>query len=538
MKFKRVVLVALALFLGVLAACGSDDNETSSVDVTESDNFNKEGFPIVDEKITLNFMTGRPPTTADDYNDVLIWKEYEEMTNIHIDWGLVPREGIEERRNLALVGEGLPDAFYRTWMPNEDLARYGDQGVIVDLTDLIEEYMPNLTAMLDKYPEIRKGITFPDGGIYGLPTIYDPDFTSLIVGAKFWIRQDWLDQLDMDIPETTDEFYEYLKAVKETDLNGNGEHDEIPYGGTSINGLRNYLAGAFGIMNKGRLHAYIDEDPDTGDVRFFPISDGYRQMLEYLNKLFEEGLIHESIYTIEENQSYSLGAEGLYGSVVVQSPYTLYGAEDGTYVGMPALEGPEGHKMVSHVGSPLAHVGGFVVTNENEHIPETLRWMDYFYTDEGTTMFFMGIEGETYEVTDDGSVEYLDHIQNSPEGLTLEQELSKYVIYLGGGYPGMVMEDSFKGSESLPSAVEAAAKLEDYMIDEVWPRFTFTADENRRLAGIQGDLHKYVNEMQDKFITGAEPLSKWDEYVEEIENMRLDEYLEIMQAALDRYNSN
>src|SRR5699024_6183840 len=135
---------------------------------------------------------------------------------------------------------------------------------------------------------IKKGITFPDGGIYGLPTIYDPEFPSLLMGSKIWVREDWLEQLDMEIPETTEEYYEYLKAVKETDLNGSGEHDEIPYGAPSIGSLRQSLTGAFGIQNRGRNHNYVDVDPETGDIRFFPATDGYKELLEYMHMLYSE----------------------------------------------------------------------------------------------------------------------------------------------------------------------------------------------------------------------------------------------------------
>src|SRR5690625_7687912 len=71
--------------------------------------------------------------------------------------------------------------------------------------------------------EIEKGLTFPDGHIYSLPTIYDPEFTSLHSQIKPYIRKDWLEQLNMDMPETTEEFYGYLKSVKETDVMGNGQ---------------------------------------------------------------------------------------------------------------------------------------------------------------------------------------------------------------------------------------------------------------------------------------------------------------------------
>ena len=128
--------------------------------------------------------------------------------------GLVPNAGLTEKRNLSLLGEGMPEVYYRMTFPNTDLAKYGSQGVFLELTDLIEEYMPNLSAILEQYPDIRKGMTFPDGGIYGLPTIYDRQFLSLIIGNKFWIRADWLEQLGMEPPETTEELYQYLKAVK------------------------------------------------------------------------------------------------------------------------------------------------------------------------------------------------------------------------------------------------------------------------------------------------------------------------------------
>ena len=534
MRFKRSFLVFVLMLTLVFTPA------VMAQKIVESDNFNKEGFPIVNEPITIQFMSRKPPTTADDHNEVAIWKKYEEMTNIHIEWGLVPTAGLTERRNLSLLGEGMPEVYYRMTFPNTDLAKYGTQGVFLELTDLIEEYMPNLSAILEQYPDIRKGMTFPDGGIYGLPTIYDREFLSLIIGNKFWIRADWLEQLGMEPPETTEELYQYLKAVKETDLMGDGSGREIPFGAGGIGELRQVLTGAFGIQNRGRNHAYIDVDPETGELRFFPISEGYRELLEYMHKLYSEGLILENIYTIEYNQNLAYGAEGRYGSTTMASPEQILGHEYGSrYIGVPALEGPRGHKAYTKVGSPLIRMGGFVITNKNKHVPETLRWMDYFYSDEGAQMFFMGLEGESYEVLPDGSLEFLDHIKNNPDGLTPDQALIPYVVYMGGNYPGILKQKYFKGSEALPQSIEAAEILEPYIIDEIWPKFTFTPEEARRLTAIEGDLLKYVDEMQDKFITGAEPLSKWDDYVKMVtKRLPLDEYMKIMQAAVERYNAN
>lgn len=534
MKKRYLFLVATLLVTLLVGA------STIMAKVVESDNFNKEGYPIVDEPITIKFMSRKTPTTLDDWNEVQILKLYEEMTNVQIDWGLVPPTGLTEKRNLSLLGEDMPDVYYRTTIPEADLARYGGQGVFVDLAELIPEYMPNLTAILDEFPDIRKGITFPDGGIYGLPTIYHREFPSLLIGNKFWIRADWLEQLDMDAPETTEELYQYLKAVKETDLIGDGSGREIPYGAVGIGELRQTLTGAFGVQNRGRNHAYIDVDPETDELRFFPITDQYKQLLQYLNRLFSEGLIMENIYTVEHNQHMANGAEGLYGSTMNPNPEMTFGREYGArYVGVPALEGPEGYKDYTKVGASLIRAGGFVVTNKNQHIPETLRWMDYWYGDEGATRYFMGLEGVTYDVLEDGTLQFKDFITNDPEGLTADQALMPYVIYMGGHYPGIVKEKYFKGSESLPNSVEAAELLDPYIIDEIWSKFTFTPQEARRLSAIEADLTKYVDEMEAKFITGAEPFSNWDNYVEMVEKrMPLKDYMELMNTAYERYKAS
>lgn len=538
-KVKMRNRLTLIIFIIVLILAGCNKATTSEVE-GDNENFNKEGFPIVNDPISLHFMVGKPPTTADDYNEVTIWKEYNKMTNIEIDWELVAKEGLAEKRNLTLVGDSdsLPDVFYSTSMPTEDLLKYGEMDMFVTLNDLIDEYMPNLTALFEEFPEIKRGLTFPDGNIYSLPTIYGPDFPSVLISSKLWIREDWLNDLNMEMPETLEQFHEYLTAVKETDLNGNGKHDEIPFGGTSdaLNHFIQWISGAFGIQNRGTQQPYIDMDPEAEELRFFPTSDGYRDMIEYVHNLYTEELIQQNIFTVDSNQSYSMGSDGLYGSSLISSTETIYGAEEGSkFIGMPALKGPYEDYMFTKIRTPLVSMSGFVITNNNKHIPETLRWLDYFYSDEGAKLFFMGVEGTTYEEKDDGTVDYLDEIKNNPDGSTLEQQLAKHVTYLGGGYPGRLKQEYFNGAESTEAAIKAAEKVEPYLIDEVWPKFTFTSEESKRLSILKADIEKYVTEMRDKFITGDEPLSKWEHYVQEIERMGLEEYMEIQQKAYDRY---
>ncbi|WP_280528611.1 extracellular solute-binding protein [Bacillus sp. J14TS2] len=466
-----------------------------------------------------------------------MWQEYEKMTNIHVEWEQVVGDSITEKRNLALASGNLPDVFYHTSLTNVNLYEHGKQGTFIALNDLIDDYAPNFKKILDEIPEIRKAITFPDGNIYSFPTIVSEDFLSLRVQAALWVNQTWLDKLGMDVPETTDEFYKYLKAVKEQDPSG-GEVDVIPYEGPEIDNLIGYLLGSFGIANKGRANPNIDLDPDEDKVRFYANTDRYKAMLEYLHKLYSEELIAQNIFNMEPNQFLANASEGVYGSSVHYNPITVWDEEIGkNYVSGIALEGPYGDQNFVKLSPITYSMGNFAITKENENPAATVRWLDHFYSEEGIKLFYMGIEGETYQEASDGSYEYVEKITDSPNGLTFEQEASKYVPWFGMPM-GTIKEEFFLGTASSEGAIEAAKKVEPYTPEEIWPQFTYKDDESRDLASVGTDIDKYVEEMRDKFITGNVPFSKWDDYVKTLDEMGLDKYMEIKQAAYERYKNN
>lgn len=533
--FFRFMILSVLIF--VLVACSNEEgkkgsklgNEKSLSNLTES------GMPIVQDEITLSFFAGQAPATAENWNDVMIFNEYEKMTNIKVNWEMVPSASLPEKRNLALAGGNLPDAFHSAGMPVADILKYGEQGVFVPLNDLIDDYAPNFKKILEENPDVKQALTFPDGNIYSFPLMAEPEFLSYRIGPKPRINEEWLDALGLDMPETTEEFYQYLKAVKEGDPNGNGKADEIPYGAPGMGTLVQYLQGSFGLANKGTANKNIDLDPETGELRFFHIADEYRELLEYLNKLYREGLIEQSIYTITGEQYHANGAETKYGSTVWYNPIDIFGEQASVYTGMPALEGPKGDKQFTSLMSNVVIPGAFLITNVNENPEATVRWMDYFYGDEGMKLFFMGIEGETYELDENDVPVYMDHILNSSEGLTYEQELAKYLTFPGGGFPSITHRKYFKGPANSPEDLEAADKLAPDLVESPWSLFKYTNEETKKLAGLGSDIEKYIEEMTDKFIVGDEPLSKWDAYVKEIEKIGLEEYMKIKQDALDRY---
>lgn len=540
MKLGTMTTLCLAIMAVALSACsGKSSTEPAATEGEAAGTVAKTGMPIVAEPITLNFMVSIRDTTGLDLNDVAAFKKYQELTHVAIKWEQVLSTAIKEKRNLALASGTLPDAFYAAGIPNEDLLKYGQQGTFIPLNDLIDNYAPNLKKVLDDNPDIRRAITFPNGNIYSLPYLTDPDSTALRSFPIFYYNREWLDALKMEVPETTEQFYAYLKAVKSGDPNGNGKPDEIPYGGHSILTLINELSWAFGVRNRGQ--DFVDLEPSSGNLRFYPASDRYKEMLEYIHRLYNEKLINQNIFSISGNQYYTDAANGLYGSTVYYDPKTVFSgvAKQAFTSGLP-LEGPHGDrsKSMSHV---IRAQGGFVITSQNKYPEASMRWADYFYSEEGMKLLSMGVEKQSFQQTPNGEYELMDFITSPPAGVTQDQALAKYAIYINIGAPAGILKQKFwKGAESAPDALQAIDKLKSksLLADKAWPTFTYSEEEGKRLAGLSADIEKYVTEMQAKFITGDVSFADWDKYVKTLESMGLEEYMRIKNAAYRRYSGN
>ncbi|WP_078393555.1 extracellular solute-binding protein [Shouchella patagoniensis] len=529
-KIKTILFSVLAL--AFVAGCSNSGEDAGSTEEsTNAELVNESGFPIVKEPIELTFFTGKSEPNSNNFEETYVWSTYEDMTDIKVDFQLNAFDGLSERRNLVLTSGDYPDAFYSARLSSSDLATYGEQGILIPLDDMIEEFAPNFHAALEKHPDMRKGLTMPDGHIYSFPSYYTPDFLPMLIGVPLWINDEWLEEVSMDRPTTTDEFYEFLKAVKDNPNLADGE--AIPFSGTNITEIRGQLQGAWGFGTRGVGHKFIDVDPGTDDLRFFRTEDKYKEFLEYLHKLYSEELIDHEVYTHDGSQLLAKGAAGQLGAVITSNPQTLMNQD--TFSGGEALEGPHGDKLYSHIKPPLVHVGAFAITDKNEHPEATLRWMDYFFSEEGARFYFMGEEGTTYVENDDGTLDFTELITDNPDGLTQDQALADYITWLGGSYPGYVQQHYFKGSEAYPNSIENGELAEPDAVEEVWNGFNYTREEQQFRDSMGSDLETFINETEDAFITGRKSFDDWDDYVAQVESLGLEEYMSIQREAYTRY---
>ncbi|MBO1913947.1 hypothetical protein J4G37_55180, partial [Microvirga sp. 3-52] len=115
-------------------------------------------------------------------------------------------------------------------------------------------------------------------------------------------------------------------------------------------------------------------------------------------------------------------------------------------------------------------------TKENPNPAATVRWLDFFYSDEGARFLYMGIENETYEKTDDGKYQYVDEIANSEDK---NDAISRYLPWVGVNPPGIVKQDYFIGAETSEATLEATERIEPFVPEDLWSSFTYTEEENK-----------------------------------------------------------
>ncbi len=495
---------------------------------------NTEGFPIVTEPITLTAFAQAGPYTKGDFNDLKLWKYMEELTGIKIDFEAAPSGQATEKLGLLFASNNLPDIIFKNPITNANVTAYATEGQLVPIDEMLPVYAPNFNKMLEETPEIKKAITMADGHIYGFP--YLVTAAPATVTPKTFYNAKFTEQNGFAPADTLDDLLEQLRAFKTSDWNGNGQADEIPLSGETLLGLLNAFYGSFGLCTRGTVSVDWDIDPD-GNLRYVPTAEGYKQMMEYLAQLYKEGLLDQEIFTSELPLFQAKAEQNLIGfGFVHNNNYMAAYKED--FLGLPApLTGPTGEKLYSGVQLSVSN-GTTFITSACKNVEAAVRYIDYFYSEEGILHYFMGLEGETYEFNAEGKPVFTEFVTKNPDGMNMEEALGTYVCWSGGGNPSVADDDHF-GVHLIPEiTVTAAQNLKQYEPEVLWPQnFTYTEEENERLVDLKLDIETYMKDMRAKFISGSESLDKWDEYVATIERMGLAEYREIVQAGLDRYNA-
>ncbi|EPH90449.1 ABC transporter, solute-binding protein [Enterococcus faecalis 06-MB-DW-09] len=530
MKAKWMLPIVFTSVL-ILGACGgSKEKSTSSPDYE----LESVSFPLK-EKISLKMMSQSAPLAPNDPNDKLIFQRLEEETNLHIDWTNYSSD-FAEKRNLDIASGDLPDAIFNAAAGDYDLLNWAESGVIVPIEDLIEDYMPNLKKIFDENPEYRQMSTAPDGHIYSMPWIEElgeGKESIHTVNGMAWINKEWLDNLGLEMPQTTDQLMTVLEAFKTQDPNGNGEADEIPFSFINNGGNEDlkFLMGAFGLGDNDD-HLVVDND---GQVQFTANKEGYKEAIKYFNEMNNKGLIDKEAFEQDWNTYVAKGKEHKYGVYFTWDKANITGADD-SYDVLPVLAGPDGTKHVTRTNGMGFSRDRFVITSANKNLELTARWIDKMYEPLQSVQNNWGTYGDEAQANifelKDGMLKHLPLEGTAPGELRQKTE---------AGGPLAVLDSYYGTVTTMPDDAKWRLDLmhDTYLPyiteDNIYPRVFLEKEETDRLAKIETDMWDYIYRKRAEWITGGKIDEEWEEYLAELERVGLEEWIQIKQTGYDNF---
>ncbi len=507
-------------------------------------------LPIVKEPLTLTYWVELNPNAAASmktYGEMACYQELEKRTGLHIEFQHPPVGQAQEQFSLTMASQKYPDIIEHGWggeaggssTPPGGPAKYLKDGVIIRLNELIDKYAPNFRKLLADHPDWRKQIVTDEGDIYGFPFIRGDPYLQTYQGPI--LRGDWLEKLGLQAPTTLDEWHTVLKAIKEKDPNGNGKADEWPFNSFrgsgpahALNGFSNHaFVGAWGIG--------WEFYQEKGAVKYGPLQPEFKEFLKVMAQWFKEGLIDPDFVAMDRKLLDAKVTGSQLGSLVGNA-----GANLGVYMDALASKEPK-FKLV---GAPypvlkkgdkpvlgqydFAYTGvAAAITTANQHVAETVKWLDYAYSPEGHLLFNFGVEGVSYKM-EGGYPKYTDEILKNPE-FPVARAMPRYFRSSMNG-PFVQDRRYIEQYYGYPEQTEAL-KLWSAPSNEMQiPRTTPTQEESKRFATIMTDVGARRDEVVIKIIMGAQPVEAWDQAVQQLKQMGIEEAVKVQQAALDRYN--
>lgn len=525
MKFKKTAACFLVCaILGLtFASCNSttapsSDTKSSAASNVESGETAKEiKFPLSE---TMNFTGFASMYGESELTNNLAWNTALDRANIQIELTNVLQADLTEKRNLILNGNDYPEVFFKAGFSSSDLENYGKQGVLIPLEDLMREYAPNFCALMDE-TDGWAYITASDGHVYSFPMQAEKN-----PSTPYWINKRWLDNLGLKVPTSYDELYKVLKAFKEQDANGNGDpNDEIPMAAASSDPMFSMYVFQDYVKNPANLLGIKD-----GKLIYIPTDESFKEVIQFATKLYQEGLVNQDCFTLDGAQKRSNGQIGdTYGFFQDAASFLSVGRDnDDDYIMLTPFT--EGTYPLENKYNP----GALAITDVCKNPEVIVAWADYFYTEEGGTLAWMGIENETFKMNQDGTWDWMIGTEYGDDIATVRNNGT-----LNGGPAMPVIQPELWASMS-PASDEDEVYLNSerrrvYALGQVFPYLSYTDEESKTISTLTTDIRSYVNQYFAQVVTGDLLLEdSWENYLSTLNQMGLEQMFSIYQASYER----
>lgn len=512
MMKKRVLAVILCAVM-LVALCGCNEKSQTLSDNSERSLTHK----ISEEPIELTYFAKK----LDDYKENVFTEAYDK-TNILLTPTLSENvTDMDQALALAVAAKNIPDVVY-DWT-QENFNKYGMQGALIPLNDLIDKFAPNYKKFLEENPAVKYFSTASDGNIYFVPFVTDGD-----PSTGWFIRQDWLDKLGMKAPTTVDEFYKTMVAFRDKDPNGNGKKDEIGFFGAQGD-----IASLLSLFDAYEEFRYTKD----GKVSYGPMEDNFLVAIKEIAKWYKEGLIDKELFTRTDGMDYFLGnntggiSHGWFGSTAKRNDTLKDKIPGFSFIAFAPPAGTDGVQRELNRRNPTAGEG-WAISSTNKHPEETMKYFDFWWSEEGRRLVNFGVEGKHYDMID-GKPIFKDEYINGETLITTVmlglRAQTNFGFWQDFGYEEQWINEIAREGMKMYSE-------NGYLPDPITrPQLSYFENEKEHNT-LKAQLETYIDETVQGWIFGStDPDKTYDEFKKTLKTLGVDEYIKIEQKAYNKY---
>lgn len=401
---KKTISISLAALLlaSSLAACSKEQTPSpgaAGAASTATANDNPAGMDDGKQLMNISLMVPQYAEIGPS-NDSPLIKKLNEKLNIKLDLQWIPGASYNDKISVLAASNSLPDV-YR--IASQDYMQWRDKGVFMDVKPFLSSY-PNLTKEL---PEAAWKELNGKNAYYGIPYYSIPHLFSM------FIRKDWLDKLNLKMPETMDDFYNVAKAFVTQDPDGNGKADTTGFSilinpnGTFGNAA--YLMGAFGLGNEWGLQK------DGKLIAMQAQTEELKSFVGFLRKAYAEGVLDKNFLLMKSPDARNKLWNGQVGiqllnpneALRLDLPNIKKNAPQAQLEQLLPPAGPTGIRatQTDGMGQTKVVINKSIDPKKQQRI---LKLLDYLLSDEGYDLLKEGVEGIDYKKKDDGTFEKLE----------------------------------------------------------------------------------------------------------------------------------
>ncbi|XEC95814.1 extracellular solute-binding protein [Paenibacillus tarimensis] len=489
---EKLMLVTIAFILVFTAGCsgdsGSNNGSAGKPKGTGTDGDKTE--EIVKVKVFKSHLgKGTIPDGKDAHVQYVRDRTGVEYELVTTPPGSEPAEFI----NLLIASNELPDILRPIGGVEQTLIQ---QGGALPLDDLLPEYAPNVWKNIpqEAWDVVRSASS--DGKIYYVPKVF------LVPERAPMIRLDWIDAVDMKMPETVQEYKDLLRAFRDKDPNGNNLADELPTTGREFGKWMDHLFAIYGVA---MWEGVPEWDIYDGEIQYAGVTENMKAAIVFIRELYAEKLLDNETFLNKGDVWQAKINNNLVGSwyhlpAGLRDRYAamLQGAPDAYVAGMPLpkADGFEGFVTQKSMGEPE----WIIPKSAEAKAPHALKLLDFFYDRNNDEFLRYGIEGQHHEVVG-GKKVLLPQTDDKPiafgmRNLTTIEDMTVRIEETFPEDQRQMVKDIFK-----VSTADARRIAGDGLPNTVYDGF----------PDIQS--HKLFQEYLTKIVIGEWPIEKFDEFV-------------------------